>query len=52
MLLGMELPTLECKRCGHKWHPRRDQLPAVCPNLKCKSSYWNRERRVPRKVVV
>ena len=36
---------LECLRCGHKWRPRQDKLPLVCPNLKCKSPYWN----IPRK---
>lgn len=29
----------EC-RCGHKWTPRKDSVPVVCP--KCKSPYWNK----------
>ncbi len=29
---------LECKRCGHKWYPRK-QIVLVCPH--CKSPYWN-----------
>ena len=41
----MELPILKCKRCGHKWYPRTTNLPKVCSNLKCKSPYWNKERR-------
>jgi len=41
----LHMPTLKCLRCGHKWHPRTDKLPAVCPNLKCKSPYWNKPRR-------
>ena len=36
---------LKCKRCGHKWRPRQNKLPKVCPNPKCKSPYWN----IPRK---
>lgn len=36
------LPTLSCKRCGHKWIPRVAQEPKVCP--KCNSPYWNRKR--------
>ena len=39
---SMKLPTLTCKRCGYKWHPRTEGLPATCPNRKCKSPYWNR----------
>lgn len=37
-----ELPTLECKRCGHEWIPRKPQKPKVCP--KCKSAYWDKEK--------
>ena len=37
------LPTLECLRCGHTWHPRRSQLPTCCP--KCGSPYWDKPRR-------
>lgn len=40
-----KLPILECLRCGWTWHPRTDKLPAVCPNPKCKSPYWNKPRR-------
>lgn len=36
------LPRHECKRCGHKWIPRTDSLPTICP--RCKSPYWNKER--------
>lgn len=36
---------LKCKRCGHEWYPRTPGvLPRVCPNPKCKSPYWNKER--------
>lgn len=35
---------LKCTRCGHTWIPRSDVIPKVCPNPKCKSPYWNRER--------
>jgi len=35
---------LECKRCGHKWRPRQDEPPTVCPNPKCKSPYWDKPR--------
>jgi len=40
-----KLPILECLRCGHTWRPRTDKLPAVCPNPKCKSPYWNKPRK-------
>jgi len=38
----LKLPTLECKRCGHRWIPRV-VVVRICP--RCKSAYWN----VPRK---
>jgi len=31
-----------CNRCGHKWTPRENGEPKVCPS--CKSPYWNKER--------
>lgn len=36
-----------CERCGHEWIPRGgvDVEPKVCPNLKCKSPYWNKPRK-------
>lgn len=37
-----QLPTYECKRCKHKWHPRTTEKPLLCPG--CKSPYWDRER--------
>lgn len=45
----MKLKQLQCKRCGygsgsgdHPWIPRVED-PKVCP--KCKSPYWNVERK-------
>lgn len=35
---------LKCSRCGHEWKKRGKHLPEICPNLKCKSPYWNHER--------
>lgn len=32
-----------CERCKHKWVPREDKKPLVCP--KCKSPYWDRVRK-------
>jgi len=37
---------LECKRCGHRWIPRKPDV-RICP--KCKSPYWDKER-TPKKV--
>ena len=36
----IKLPKLECLRCNHIWHPRKEELPIRCP--KCGSPYWNR----------
>jgi predicted Zn-ribbon and HTH transcriptional regulator len=38
------LKGYRCERCGHKWVPRDEERPRVCP--KCKSAYWD----VPRKL--
>ena len=38
---NIPLPLLHCQRCGHKWTPRKDCLPKVCP--KCKNPNWNKE---------
>lgn len=45
---GMELtlPTLECKRCGHQWYPKRPVLPIRC--AKCKTPYWSIQRSEKR----
>jgi Zn finger protein HypA/HybF involved in hydrogenase expression len=37
------LKGFQCERCRHKWVPREDEQPRVCP--KCKSPYWNVARR-------
>lgn len=42
----MEIPHLECKRCGHTWIPRSDKLPLNCPKPTCRSPYWNKERKL------
>ncbi len=34
--------SFTCNRCGHKWIPRENGEPAVCPS--CKSPYWNKAR--------
>jgi len=40
--MSYNLPVLECKRCGHKWIPRSERKPTICP--KCKSPYYDKER--------
>lgn len=37
----------QCERCDHKWVPRDDSHPKVCP--KCKSPYWDTPRQTPVK---
>lgn len=36
------LPTLECVRCGHTWHPRKQERPIRCGG--CKTPYWDRAK--------
>jgi len=37
-----EVEGYECARCGHRWVPRSEAHPTICP--KCKSPYWDRPR--------
>jgi len=34
--------TCRCKRCEHRWMPKKASKPTVCP--KCNSPYWDKER--------
>lgn len=38
--MKIKIPTLHCKRCGHNWTPRKDDV-RQCP--KCKSASWDKE---------
>jgi len=37
------LKGYQCESCDHKWTPREDERPRVCP--KCKSAYWDVVRK-------
>jgi predicted Zn-ribbon and HTH transcriptional regulator len=39
---------LDCKRCGHKWYPRRPKAPKVCPE--CKRDDWQTAPKVTKSV--
>lgn len=39
--MKVKIPELKCKRCGHKWVPRKKDV-RICP--KCKSARWNEEK--------
>jgi len=39
---NLEIPILHrwvCEKCGHKWIPRNEERPRVCP--RCKSAWWD-----------
>ncbi len=38
----VKVPLLHCRRCGHEWIPRGNDI-RVCPG--CKSAWWD----VPKK---
>lgn len=40
--------VLKCNRCGHEWPQRGKEAPKSCANPKCRSPYWNRERKVKK----
>ena len=42
------LKGYKCERCKHEWVPRnKKEYPNVCP--KCKSPYWDKPRKKPKK---
>jgi len=40
---NITIPKRKCLRCGYNWALRKEQEPIICP--KCKSPYWNKERK-------
>lgn len=36
---AVNLPKFVCLRCGHRWHPRKEEKPLCCGF--CKSPYWD-----------
>ena len=40
IMVKVQLQVLTCKRCGHKWVPRKEEV-RICP--RCKSQYWDLE---------
>lgn len=40
----MVIMIYKCKRCDHEWATKCLETPNVCP--KCKSVYWNKERKL------
>ncbi len=42
-----EVEGFQCERCLHKWIPRGNEEPSVCPE--CKSPYWNKPRKRKKK---
>lgn len=41
----VDIPVLVCLRCGHKWHPRKREMPTRCASVKCRSPYWRKPRK-------
>ncbi len=42
MKINIKKFQLTCKRCKHRWVPRKEDI-RICP--KCKSPYWDRSRK-------
>jgi len=41
------MKILNCKRCKHEWCSKKPKNVKVCP--KCKSPYWDTERKLKNK---
>ena len=39
----LEVKGYQCERCEHKWVPRKEEHPIICPA--CKSAYWDKPRK-------
>lgn len=44
-VIELGLPTLKCRECGYRWHPRKPKMPTRCPNPGCGTRCWCRERK-------
>ena len=42
MKINLNKFQIECKRCGHRWIPRKVEI-RICP--KCKSPYWDKDKK-------
>jgi Zn finger protein HypA/HybF involved in hydrogenase expression len=42
MTMKLIIEKLKCLRCNHEWVPRQEDV-RICP--KCKSAYWNKEKK-------
>lgn len=40
--VDVKLPEFHCLRCGHKWFPRKQEVPLRCS--RCKSAFYRWER--------
>lgn len=54
--IEIDLPKITCLRCGYEWTPRGRYINEdgtmdikSCPNPKCRSPYFNREKINKRK---
>jgi len=41
--ITFEVKGYRCERCEHKWMPRKEEYPTICPI--CKSAYWDKPRK-------
>lgn len=42
-VIEIKIKGYKCERCKHKWVPRNNRKPIICP--KCKSAYWDKPRK-------
>lgn len=44
-MVKFKVNKAKCKRCGHEWVPTKEEIIRCA---KCKSPYWNTERKVKK----
>ena len=42
--MEIKLLKLKCVRCDYEWIPRKEEIPKLCPNKKCRSAYWDKPK--------
>lgn len=46
----MSIKKVTCNRCLYSWYPKTESIPKTCANPKCRSPYWNKERKYNKKL--
>jgi len=46
-MVKIKINKIKCKRCGYEWIPR-DVEVRTCANPKCRSVWWDKEKKIKK----